>query len=139
VVVCLEHGTDLHMAQLMPVPLTVSCFSKIRISFTYLVPAHPGSPRKRGVERVCLCVCHIPTDVFHTRLLSNPPITKGKATGEKGKDSTHIDRRPVTVTTGTISVVHSAHSCNYMVFFQVSAQKNYNYFCLFNVCLSFTR
>jgi len=27
-VICLERGADLHMAQLMPLPLTVSCFSK---------------------------------------------------------------------------------------------------------------
>jgi len=44
------------MAQLMPLPLTVSCFSKIQIGFTYLVPAHPGSPGKRAVKRVCVCV-----------------------------------------------------------------------------------
>jgi len=44
VVICLERGADLHMAQLMPLPLTVSCFSKIQIDFTLLVPAHPGSP-----------------------------------------------------------------------------------------------
>jgi len=44
VVICLERGADLHMAQLMPMPLTVSCFSKIQIGFTLLVPAHPGSP-----------------------------------------------------------------------------------------------
>jgi len=37
---------DLHMAQLMPLPLTVSCFSKIQIGFTYLLPAHLGSPEK---------------------------------------------------------------------------------------------
>ena len=43
-VICLEQGADLHMAQLMPLPLTVSCFIKIRIVFTLLVPAHPGSP-----------------------------------------------------------------------------------------------
>ena len=43
-VICLERGADLHMAQLMPLPLTVSCFSKILISFTFLVPAHLGSP-----------------------------------------------------------------------------------------------
>ena len=43
-VVCLELGADLHMAQLMPLPLTVSCFSKIQIGFTFLVPAHLGSP-----------------------------------------------------------------------------------------------
>ena len=47
----------MHMAQLMPLPLTVSCFRKIQIGFTFLVPAHPGSPRKRVVKRVCMCVC----------------------------------------------------------------------------------
>ena len=57
VVICLERGADLHMAQLMPVPLTVSCFSKIQIGFTFLVPAHPGSPRQRAVKLLCVCVC----------------------------------------------------------------------------------
>ena len=47
-VICLERGADLHMVQLMPLPLTVSCFSKIQIGFTFLVPAHPGSPGKKG-------------------------------------------------------------------------------------------
>ena len=42
--------------QLMPLPLTVPCFSKIQIGFTFLVPAHPGSPGKRAVKRVCVCV-----------------------------------------------------------------------------------
>ena len=56
VVICLEQGADLHMAQLMPLPLTVSCFSKIQIGFTFLVPAHPGSPGKRAIKRVCVCV-----------------------------------------------------------------------------------
>jgi len=55
-VVSLERGADLHMAQLMPLPLTVSCFSKIQIGFTSLVPAHPGSPGQRAVKRVCVCV-----------------------------------------------------------------------------------
>jgi len=40
------------MAQLMPLPLTVSCFSKIQIGFTFLVPAYPGSPGKRAVKCV---------------------------------------------------------------------------------------
>ena len=57
VVVCLEQGADLHMAQLMPLPLTVSCFSKIQIGFTFLVPAHLGSPGKRAIKQVCVCVC----------------------------------------------------------------------------------
>ena len=52
VVICLERGADLHTAQLMPLPLTVSCFSKILIGFTFLVPAHPGSPGQRAVKRV---------------------------------------------------------------------------------------
>ena len=56
VVICLERGADLHMAQLMPLPLTVSCFNKIQIGFTFLVPAHPGSPGKRAIKRVCVCV-----------------------------------------------------------------------------------
>ena len=57
VVICLERGADLHMAQLMPLPLIVSCSSKIQIGFTFLVPAHPGSPGQRAVKRVCVCVC----------------------------------------------------------------------------------
>jgi len=55
VVVCLEQGADLHMVKtLMPLPLTVSCFSKIQIGFTFLVPAHLGSPGKRAVKGVCV-------------------------------------------------------------------------------------
>jgi len=47
----------------MPLPLTVSCFSKIQIGFTFLVPAHPGSPGKRAVKRVCVCV-HVRVSSF---------------------------------------------------------------------------
>ena len=50
-VICLEWGADLHMAQLMPLPLTVSCSSKIQIGFTFLVPAYPGCPGKEAVKR----------------------------------------------------------------------------------------
>ena len=57
VVICLQRGADLHMAQLMPLPLTVSCYSKIQIGFTFLVPADLDSPGKRAVKRVCVCVC----------------------------------------------------------------------------------
>ena len=57
VVICLEQGADLHIAQLLSLPLTVSCFSKIEIAFTFLVPAHLGSPGIRAVKRVCVCVC----------------------------------------------------------------------------------
>ena len=54
-VICLERGADLHMAQWIPLPLTVSCSSKIQIGFTFLVPAHPGSPGQRAVKQVCVC------------------------------------------------------------------------------------
>ena len=58
-VICLERGADLHMAQLMPLPLTVSCFSKIQIGFTFLVPAHLSSPGQSAVTQVCVCVCDL--------------------------------------------------------------------------------
>ena len=84
-VICLERGADLHMAQLMPLPLAVSCSSKIQIGFTFLVPAHPGSPRKRAVKRVCVCVCvstvyrRIDSDLLGTWLVlvwSSVPIVE---------------------------------------------------------------
>jgi len=49
-VLTLEQGADLHLAQLMS--LTVSCFSKIQIGFTFLVPAQLGIPEKRAIKRV---------------------------------------------------------------------------------------
>ena len=62
VVICLERSADLHMAQLMPLPLTVSCFSKIPTGFTFLVPAHPGSLGQRAFKWVSLSLsCMYPT------------------------------------------------------------------------------
>ena len=55
VVICLERGADSHIAQLMPLPLSVSCFSKIQIGFTFLVPDHPVVPGKRSLNG-CVCV-----------------------------------------------------------------------------------
>jgi len=55
-VICLERDAGLHMAQLMPLPLTVSSFSKIQIGFTLVVLAYPGSPGK-GPLNGCVCVC----------------------------------------------------------------------------------
>ena len=43
-------------AEVMPLPLTVSCFSKIEIGFTCLVPAHPDSHGKKAIKRACVCV-----------------------------------------------------------------------------------
>ena len=50
IVICPKQGADLHMAQMMPLPLAVTCFSINQIGFTFLVPAHP-------VKWVCVCVC----------------------------------------------------------------------------------
>jgi len=58
VVVCLDRGADLHMAQLMPLPLNAPCFSDIQISFTFLASAHPDSPGKGPLNvRVCVFSC----------------------------------------------------------------------------------
>ena len=73
-VICLEQGADLHMAQLMPLPLIVSCFSKIHIGFTFLVPAHLGSPGKRAIKRVCVCVLPCCKKMEKNRPFVGPPF-----------------------------------------------------------------
>ena len=66
-VISMERGADLNMFQLMPLPLTVSCFSKIQIGFTFLVLAHLGSPGKRAVKRECVCYWY---QMFHNQTQS---------------------------------------------------------------------
>ena len=74
-VICLDRGADLYMAQLMPLPLTVSCFSKIQIGFTFLVPAHPGSPGKGLLMGVCVCVVlHVSLSYETLLLFCNKPL-----------------------------------------------------------------
>ena len=75
-VICLEWGVDLHMAQLVPLPLAVSCFSKIQIGFSFLVLAHLGSLGQRAIKRVCvlwwLSLCSFSSLVsFGRQCLSN--------------------------------------------------------------------
>jgi len=55
VVICLEQGADLHMAQLLPLPLTVSCFSEIQIGFTFWYRLTWVVPEK-GPLNGCVCV-----------------------------------------------------------------------------------
>ena len=76
VVICLERGADLHMAQLMPLPLTVSCFSKIQIGLAFLVLSHVSSSRKRAVKRVW-GVCVRVSLTRNTLLLSRQTATVG--------------------------------------------------------------
>ena len=55
-VICLERGADLHMAQLMPLPLTVSCFSKIQTGFYLSGTGLPRVVLDKGPLNVCACV-----------------------------------------------------------------------------------
>jgi len=66
-IICISFQTDNHFSTppldfyrpdplpaAQPLQLTVSCFSKIKTGFTFLVPAHPGSLRQKAVKRVLL-------------------------------------------------------------------------------------
>ena len=64
-VICLERGADLHMVQPMPLPLTVSCFTKIQIGFTFLVLVTRVVPDKGPLNGcVCVCVCYFSDSPF---------------------------------------------------------------------------
>jgi len=87
-------------AQLMPLPLTVSCFSKIQIGFIFLVLAHPGSPGKRAVKRVCVCVLLVNQTHTHTRLMQcsqqqqhtfNSPLSGTTRVSRYQKGKTNLD------------------------------------------------
>ena len=88
VVMCLERGADLHMAQLMPLPLTVFCFSKIQIGFTFLVPAYPGIPGKRAVKCECVCVC------YYSFTVSDVLFVVGDAKDRQGLDDLDLVVKP---------------------------------------------
>ena len=79
------------MAQLMPLPLTVSCFSKIQIGFTFLVPAYPGSPGEGAIKRVCVCVCVMV--VVGMCLLQTVPLVTGNRYVVKTGTLTHVESR----------------------------------------------
>ena len=73
-VICLERGADLHMAQLMPLPLTVSCFSKIQLGFTFLLPAHLGIVPDKGPLNGYVCGSSVFTCIG---ALGTPPQPNG--------------------------------------------------------------
>ena len=88
-VVGLEQGADLHMAQVMPLPLTVSRSSKIQIGFTFLVPAYPGCPGKEAVKWLLLLLFgYTCTRVkFYLKILSHCRNIARKPQGIKFFDS----------------------------------------------------
>ena len=97
-VICLKRGADLHMAQMMPLPLAVSCFSKIQIGFTFLVSAYLGSPAKQPLKRVCVCAC-VNHPINWRKLLDEwklGHVTAVYKTGTKGDPSNY---RPISLTT----------------------------------------
>ena len=91
------------MAQLMPLPLTASCFSKIQIGFTFLVLAHPGSPGKRAVKRVCV---HWFTNKAYLSAITMTNISQEFLPTRWRKKSTGIDTEQNYVT-----VTHSITTC----------------------------
>jgi len=89
VVICLERGAHLHMAQLMPLPLTVSCSSKIQIDFTFLVPAYPGSSGKEAVKWLLLLF------ILHTKQLTFSSFSRrptASLSSSSSSDATGISR-----------------------------------------------
>ena len=77
VLVSLSVWSDLHMAQLMPLPLTVSCSSKIQTGFTFLLPADPGGPGQGAVKRVCVCAAGCcPCGTINVKIAPSPDRSK---------------------------------------------------------------
>jgi len=59
VVICLEQGTDLHTAQLMPLPLTASCFSKIQMVFPFWYRLTQVVPERRPLNVCVFSIIHL--------------------------------------------------------------------------------
>jgi len=81
---CLEQGADLHMAQLMPLLLTVSCFSKIEIGFIFWYRL-TWVVSDKGLLNVCVrvCVCVVRQLVKHIALNSSSTTSFESVTSEK--------------------------------------------------------
>jgi len=114
-VICLERGADLHMAQLMPLPLTISCFSKIQMGFIFLVPAYPGSPGKWAVERVCVTLQAMQpnnsavkrADLARLALGTKVAVARRQLTDDTIESSVALVCRPPAVLDGCLKVHHS--------------------------------
>jgi len=78
----------------MPLPLTLSCFSKIQIGFTFLVPAYLGVPEK-GPLNGCVHVCFIcKTETGFEKLVISALLLVSLAKLEDSKN-TNIDNYEV--------------------------------------------
>ena len=83
-VVCLEQGADLHTAQLMPLPLTVSCFTKIQIGLPFRYWLTRVVPEKWPLN-LCVCVCVDYTHPF------NGPLSGTTQVIQYQKGKTNLD------------------------------------------------
>jgi len=104
-VICLERDADLHITQLMPTPLTVSCFSKIQIGFTFLVPAHPGSPGQRAVKQVCVRANQLCKQRTHKKPLQQS-LSQFACCSIDPKGLLTVSKMPISITQCTLSFLH---------------------------------
>jgi len=104
-VICLERDADLHITQLMPTPLTVSCFSKIQIGFTFLVPAHPGSPGQRAVKQVCVRANQLCKQRTHKTPLQQS-LSQFACCSIDPKGLLTVSKMPNSITQCTLSFLH---------------------------------
>jgi len=103
VVICLERGADLHVAQLMPLTLTVSCFSSIQIGFTFLTLVHLGSPGRKWVivvitQTVCKSTLNTDTLIKYS-CTTQEKISTDKDSMQSGSISLHCQHSQMKVTT----------------------------------------
>jgi len=103
------------MAQLMPLPLTVSCFRKIQIGLIFLVPAHPGRPGQRAIKRVCECVCvqvyaqrGVEGELEVVSAVGGAELVEVEGVGEVAVNE-RAQREAVRPATGEVSHGHSLH------------------------------
>ena len=87
-VICLQRGADLQMAQLMPLPLTVSCFSKIQTGLPFWYRLTRVVPEK-GPLNGCVCVS----------------VTAGGSNAELGGRSAQLNRRRLHAATFSLNHV----------------------------------
>jgi len=102
--ICLGRSADLHMAQLMPLPPTDFCFSKIQIGSTFLVLAHPGSPRQRAIKWVLLLLINvcIASELIKVRQLRDSRCCSSSVTWQQAPPtSLPRRRRPLLLHTDT--------------------------------------
>jgi len=77
-VMCLGRGADLHMAQLMRLPLTISSSSKSRLVLPFWYQLTWVVPDKGPLNRCCVTVVHnIHVIINHATAMEKQPLNTG--------------------------------------------------------------